>query len=128
MPTDVRFNRRMAPSSDPHDQRKSRRMPVKCRVHYDIGGISLKGITVNASKGGLLIKSALTLETAFEIFGFLSRKPNHRTSLELALEDDTYITEAEVRHYHLDSSDDDRCILRVGFRLPKDALRMRLRR
>lgn len=106
------------------NERESKRMFVKCPVHFDIGSVGLKGTTVNASRKGMMIKSPLLLETAVELFELLGKEPHHRTVLELNLDGETYVTEAEVKHYHLDSSSNGLCLLRVGFGFPKNAIIM----
>ncbi len=104
------------------NERRSKRMFVKCPVHFGIGSFRLKGTTVNASRRGIMIKSPLLLETAVEVFELLGKEPHHRTVLELNLDGESYVTEAEVKHYHLDSSNNGVCLLRVGFGFPKNAI------
>jgi hypothetical protein len=97
------------------DRRKYRRVPIECPVDYRIGAINLKGVTVNAGSEGIIVKSSVSLETAFEIFKTLDNEPNYHTDLEIDSEGRTYLIDAETKHFHLDSSDDKGYVLRVGF-------------
>lgn len=107
------------------NERENRRILVRCSVEYDIGGINLKGITANASSDGIMVKSFLALETVFEIFRFLDKEPNYQTILEFSLEGETYLTEAEIKHFHLDSFGDRKYLFRVGFGFLKGRIRVR---
>jgi hypothetical protein len=108
------------------DRRKDMRIFVNRPAHFDIRKTSLKGITVNASEEGIMVESVLPLETAAEMFRSLGEEPNYWTSLYVTIEEDTYFTEAEVKHYHLDSSSGERFILRVGFGFSRNATAMRV--
>jgi len=101
------------------DERKSKRLFVKCPLDYEIGGIDLKGVTVNACSEGIMVESSLPLRTAFQIFMILDENPNYQTELEFALEGKTHVIEAEIRHFHLDFSGTKPYFFRVGFRFPR---------
>ena len=106
------------------NERKHGRRLAKHPLDYEIGGINLKGVIVNASREGVMVKSSLSLETAFEVFRFLDKQPSYRTVLEFSLEGEIYVAQAEIKHFHLDSSSDGSYGLRVGFRAHEDKVRV----
>jgi len=107
------------------DERRHMRWVVKSPLSFEIGGISLTGLTVNTSREGIMAKCSVSLENAFEVLKFLDKEQAYRTVLEFNLDRGTYIAEAEVRHYHLDYSSDGSYLLRVGFVLPEEARKLR---
>lgn len=106
------------------DERKDKRVPLKYPLSYRIGGMKLRGTTVNASNEGILIKTPLSLETAFAIFKTLDRKSNYLTELEVILEGKICQVDAEIRHFHLDCSGQKPYLFRAGLRFPKDEIRV----
>ena len=107
------------------DERRDKRIFLKCPLSYQIGGIRLWGTTVNASSEGIMVKSSLSLETAFEILATLDRDSNYSTELEVILEGRIYQIAAEIKHFHLDSSGQKPYFFRAGLRFPKDGMRAR---
>ena len=114
----------MAQSVIDLNERKHGRTLVKHPLDYEIGGINLKGIIVNASSQGVMVKSSLSLDTAFEVFRFLDKEPSYRTVLEFSFEGEIYVAEAEIKHFHLDSSPDGSYGLRIGFGFHEDKIRV----
>ena len=86
------------------DERRQKRVSSKHPVDYEIGGTILKGIIVNASSNGIMVKSSVSLATVLDVLSFLDREPGYRTVLEFIFEGEPYVAEAEIKHFHLDSS------------------------
>lgn len=107
------------------EERRERRVFVKCPLEYEIGGINLKGFTVNVSRRGVMVQSPLSLETAFEVFRTLDGKPDYHAVLELTLEERTYVIDAGIKHFHLDGSGNGAYVLRVGFGFQGKSLEIR---
>ena len=108
------------PQQDGHgEQRKHQRSPVEFPVVYKVGGTTLTGSTLNASNEGILVESCLSAKTAFKVFKVLNRKPGYRLKIEYSYGGNTYLRDAEVKHFRLDFSGGDPYHLRIGFWIPK---------
>ena len=88
---------------------------MKSPLKYRIGGMDLGGITVNASRAGIMVKSSIPSETAFEMLRVLDNESNSHAQLEVGLDSETHLIDARVKHFHLDSSEEAAYVLRVGF-------------
>jgi len=108
--------------------RKYKRLPIRSPLDYEIGGINLRGVSLNASSAGIMVKSSLSLKTAFEILAILDKEPNYHTELKIVLEEETYVVEAEIKHFHLDFSGSKPYEFRVGFGFSKSEIQVRKNR
>lgn len=106
------------------DERRQKRLSSKHPVDYEIGGTILKGIIVNASSNSIMVRSSVSLATVLDVLSFLDREPSYRTVVEFIFEGVAYVAEAEIKHFHLDSSGGGRYTFRVGFGFPKGKLRV----
>lgn len=102
-----------------NEQRKYERSWVEFPVIYKIGRNTLTGSTVNACNEGILVESYLSSKTALRIFKILNKKSVYRLELEYTYEGNTYLRDAEIKHFHLDFSGSEPYRFTVGFCIPK---------
>jgi len=99
------------------ERRKYKRVLIEFPVTYKIRGTTVMGRAMNACNEGMMVESYVGLKTAFQILGMLRKKRRHRLSVEFTHKK-TYRAEAEIRHFHLDFSGNERCRSVVGFFMP----------
>jgi len=109
----------MAEESPNTEQRKYERFMVEIPVSFNIGGVNLAGVTVNAGDEGMLAEFYLSPKDALTIFKILNKKPNYRLEVEYIYEEEHYIREAEITHFQLIFLGNEPYRFKVGFLIPK---------
>jgi len=101
------------------EQREYERSCIEFPVIYTIGGVTLTGSTLNVCNEGILVESCLSAKSVLKVFKILNRQPGYRLEVEYSYGGNTYLRDAEVKHFHLDFSGSDPYRLRVGFWIPR---------
>ena len=102
----------------PEEKRRFERLDVDLPVIYKIGRYTLTGTTVNVSNEGLFVESSLSAKTASRVFKILYKNPKYRLEMEYSYQDRAYVRDAEVKHFHMDSSGSGPYRLKIGFWIP----------
>jgi hypothetical protein len=108
----------MAQTGRSEERRRYKRISAGFPVSYRVKGTTIMGKAINACNEGILVESHLDLKTAFQIVGMLRKKRRQRFKIEFSHKQ-TYKTEGEIRHFHLDFSGTEPCRSLAGFFVPK---------
>jgi len=100
------------------EKRRFERLPADLPVIYKIGRHALTGTTVNVSNEGLFVESSLSAKTALNVFKILCKNPEYRLEMEYSYQGRTYVRDAEVKHFRMDSSGNGPYRLKIGFWIP----------
>lgn len=109
----------MSDKKPSEEKRQYERLQVDFPVVYKVGSNTLTGTTVNVSNQGILVESSLSAKTASVVFKILNRKPEYRLEVEYSYRGRTFLRDAQVKHFHIDSSGSGPYRLRIGFWIPK---------
>jgi hypothetical protein len=101
------------------NHRRYERSWIEFPVVYTIGKITLTGSTVNACNEGIMVESYLSSKTAFKVFRILNKNPGYRLEMEYTYEGNTFLRDAEIRHFHVDFSGGEPYRITLGFWIPK---------
>ena len=109
----------MTEDGEARERRRYERSRIDLPVIYKVGKNTLTGTTMNVCNEGILVESSLSSKVALNVIKILSKKPGYRLEVEYTCEGNTYLRDAEVRHFHLDFPGGEPYRLTVGFWIPK---------
>jgi hypothetical protein len=95
------------------DRRRHRRVPIDFPVVCHIRGTPVLGWSVNACNQGMMVRSYLPLKTVIQILGMLNKNRTCPVELEFTHKRE-YRAEAEIKHFHIEFSQDERCQSSIG--------------
>jgi hypothetical protein len=109
----------MSEKESREEKRRFERLLADLPVIYKIGRHTLTGTTVNVSNEGLFVESSLSAKTASNVFKTLCKNPKYRLEMEYSYQGRAYVRDAEVKHFHMDSSGSGPYRLKIGFWIPR---------